>query len=56
MDSPLRPGESYVSTLIFDLPPAVQAPVLLINEGDWLTRFVIGNENSLAHKKTVFQI
>ena len=56
MDSPLRPGESYTSTLIFDLPPTVQAPVLLINDGDWITRFVIGNENSLAHKKTVFQI
>jgi len=56
MDSPLRPGESYTSTLIFDLPPTVHAPVLLINEGDWITRFVIGNENSLAHKKTVFQI
>jgi hypothetical protein len=56
MNSPLRPGESYISTLIFDLPPTVQAPVLLINEGDWITRFVIGNENSLAHKKTVFQI
>ena len=56
MDSPLRPGESYTSTLIFDLPPTVRTPVLLINEGDWITRFVIGNENSLAHKKTVFQI
>ena len=56
MDSPLRPGESYTSTLVFDLPPTIQAPVLLIHEGDWITRFVIGNENSLAHKKTVFQI
>jgi hypothetical protein len=56
MDSPLRPGESYTSTLIFDLPPTVRAPVLLINEGDWITRFVIGNENSFGHKKTVFQL
>ena len=56
MDSPLRPGESYTSTLVFDLPPTIQAPVLLIHEGDWITRFVIGNENSLAHEKAVFQI
>ena len=52
----LRPGESYNTTVVFDLPPTVQHPVLLINEGDWITHFVIGHENSLAHKKTTFEI
>jgi hypothetical protein len=52
----LRPGESYTTTVVFDLPETIQHPVLLINEGDWVTHFVIGHENSLAHEKTAFQI
>ncbi len=54
--APLRPGKSYISSFVFDLPPDVGNPVLLINEGDWVTRLVIGHENSFAHKKTLFQI
>jgi hypothetical protein len=54
--TPLRPGESYTSTVVFDLPADVRNPVLLINEADWLTRFVIGHENSVGHRKTTFQI
>jgi len=27
-----------------------------MNEGDWLTRFIIGHENSPLHRKTSFQI
>ena len=52
----LRPGESYSTTVVFDLPETIQHPVLLINERDWITHFVIGHENSVAHKKTTFQI
>ena len=52
----LRPGESYTTTVVFDLPPTIQHPVLLINEGDWITHLVIGHENSLAHKKITFEI
>jgi hypothetical protein len=29
---------------------------LLINEADWITRFVIGHENSPWHKKVEFQL
>ncbi len=54
--TPLRPGESYTSRFVFDLPSDVRTPELLINEGDWVTRWVIGHENSFAHKKTLFQI
>jgi hypothetical protein len=56
MTTPLRPTESYTSRFVFDLPTDVRNPVLLINEGDWVTHFVIGHENSLWHKKTAFQI
>lgn len=56
MTIPLRPGESYSTTLVFDLPADVKNPTLLILEGEILTRFVIGHENSFLHKKTRFQI
>ncbi len=52
----LRPGETYSTKLVFDLPPDASRPTLLINEGSWLTRFIIGHENSPLHKKTRFQL
>jgi hypothetical protein len=54
--APLRPGESYTTTFVFDLPPDAHNPTLLINEGAWLTHFVIGHENSPLHKKIKFQL
>jgi hypothetical protein len=56
IQTPLRPGESYTTTVAFDLPAEVKNPTLLINEGEWVTHFVIGHENSLLHKKTRFQL
>ena len=56
MTVPLRPGESYSTTVVFDLPPNIKNPTLLIREGETLTRFAIGHENSFLHKKTRFQI
>ncbi len=56
MTIPLRPGESYSTTLTFDLPPDIKSPTLLIREGEFVTHFVIGHENSPLHKKTRFQI
>ena len=52
----LRPGETYTTTLVFDLPPDIGNPTLLIREGAILTHFIIGHENSPLHKKTRFQI
>ena len=56
MQTPLRPGESYTTTVAFDLPADVKHATLLINEGDWITHLVIGHENSLLHKKARFQV
>ncbi|MGH9872636.1 MAG: hypothetical protein ACRD9S_09235 [Pyrinomonadaceae bacterium] len=56
MTIPLRPSETYSTTLVFDLPADVKNPTLLIREGELLTHFVIGHENSFLHKKTRFQI
>jgi hypothetical protein len=54
--TPLRPGESYTTEVVFDLPPEVKSATLLINEGEWVTHFIIGHENSPLHKTTRFQI
>jgi hypothetical protein len=56
MTIPLRPGESYSTTLVFDLPADIKNPTLLIREGESVTHLVIGHENSPLHKKTRFQI
>lgn len=56
LETPLRPGESYTTELVFDLPEDARAPVLLINESDLPTRFIIGHENSFLHKKTEFSL
>lgn len=47
----LRPGESYTTDLVFDVPSDVHGLRLLITEDDPETRLVIGHENSLLHKK-----
>lgn len=56
LTAPLRPGESYTTDIAFDLPANVKPNMLLINEGEWETRLVIGHENSPLHKKTRFQL
>jgi len=56
LDTPLRPGEAYTTRLVFDLPADAREPALLINESDLPTRFIIGHENSLLHKKTEFRL
>jgi len=56
LTAPLRPGQSYTTTVAFDLPADARNPTLLINEGEWITHLVIGHENSLLHKKTLFQL
>jgi len=56
MTIPLRPSETYSTTLVFDLPADIKNTALLIREGEVVTHFVIGHENSFLHKKTRFQI
>lgn len=54
--TPLRPGESYTTDVVFNLPTGVKPARLLLNESDWITHAVIGHENSPFHKKTEFQL
>jgi len=55
-DQPLDPGASYTKDLVFDLPVGIRKPRLVISEGGWMTRLVIGDENSFLHRKTVFRL
>ena len=56
MAQPLRPGESYTTDLVFDVPKRARGLRLLLTEDDPETRFVIGHENSLLHKKIYFDV
>jgi hypothetical protein len=50
----LRPGESYTTNLVFDLPEGARNPRLFIADADIVTNFLIGHENSPLHKKIYF--
>src|SRR5215472_5833517 len=56
MAQALRPGESYTTDLVFDVPKSARGLRLLLIEDDPETRFVIGHENSLLHKKIYFDV
>ena len=48
---PLRPGQSFVKDLVFDVPKHTSGLRLLITEDDPETHLIIGHENSPWHKK-----
>jgi len=56
----LDAGQSYTTTLVFDVSPDVTSPRLLITKGVAFERFMelflIGDEDSLLHRKTVFAL
>jgi hypothetical protein len=52
----LRPGESYTTTLVFDLPSGVRRPRLLLGDPPGVEMVLIGHENSLFHKKIYFAL
>lgn len=56
LNRPLQPGESYTTTLVFDLPLGAINPRLLVANDEWPTRFLIGHENSFFHKKVMFRL
>ncbi|MBI4500979.1 MAG: hypothetical protein HY700_07440 [Gemmatimonadetes bacterium] len=62
LSQPLLAGSGYPTVLVFDLPNDVARPRLLVTEGQgvWPDRlfemFLIGDEDSLLHKKTMLEI
>ena len=53
---PIRPGESYLVDLAFNLPAAIVNPRLYITNGELPTRLLIGHENSPFHAKIWFAL
>jgi hypothetical protein len=56
MSTPLRPGESYSTDFVFDLPADVRQPRLLVGDVDPISSLIIGHEESPLHKKIYFAI
>lgn len=56
LSQPLRPGESYVSTLVFEVPADVRPSRLLLTESDAVTHLLVGHENSFFHGKSAFRL
>lgn len=55
--TPLKPADSYTTQLEFDLPKDATGLRLLIEtKPQWPDNLVIGDENSLLHKKTYFAL
>ncbi|HWQ03395.1 MAG TPA: hypothetical protein VNL38_02850 [Candidatus Nitrosotenuis sp.] len=52
----LRPGDSYETTFVFDLPADARHPRLLLTDPSPVNRVLIGHENSLFHKKVYFRV
>ncbi len=49
---PLVPAQSYDTEFVFRLPPDANGIRLLVTTSGWEERLLIGEENSLGHKKT----
>src|ERR1700733_2740813 len=56
LTTPLRPGESYSTDFVFDLPADVRQPRLLVGDVDPVSSLIIGHEDSPLHKKIYFAI
>jgi len=52
MQECLRPGESYETTWVFDLPAEVSSPRLLLSSVQKPSLVLIGDEDSPRHQKT----
>jgi hypothetical protein len=51
LNTPLRPGESYLTTFVFDVPADARNPRLLIRDVDPVSRLLVDHENSPLHGK-----
>ena len=54
--APLKPGQSCLTELRFELPGDTKASRLLITSQGWPERFLIGDEQSPWHGKTWFAL
>lgn len=56
LTTPLRPGESFFTDFVFDLPPDIRNPRLLVRTEDLVATLLIGHELSPLHKKIYFAL
>lgn len=56
LTQPLRPGESYTTQLVFDLPADSREPRLWVGDDFAFAHLLIGHESSLFHKKVFFRL
>lgn len=56
LSRPLKPGESYRTELVFDVPANAPDLRLLLTDDLPVTRFLIGHENSPFHRKVFLGI
>ena len=52
----LRPGESYTTTFVFDLPETAGEARLFLGDAPGVESLIIGHENSFFHKKIYFAL
>lgn len=56
LDHALRPGESAIVPLVFELPRGATGQRLLLTESSPQKWLLIGHENSLFHSRTAFRL
>ncbi len=58
LDQPLRPGQSFTTRLVFDVPQNAHGFRLLVGDPpeDWPDRFLIGHETSFLHQKIYLRL
>ena len=55
-EHPLAPGESEMGEYMFQLPAAARSPRLHLAAGPWFTRFVLADEGSMLHARTLLAL
>ncbi len=53
---PLRPGESYLTRFVFDLPEGAERLRLFLGDPPGIERLLIGHENSFFHGRIFFAL
>src|SRR5882724_1278561 len=56
LTTPLRPGESFSTDFVFDLPANVRNPRLYVGSTDAIASLIIGDEESPLHRKIYFAL
>ncbi len=52
----LRPGDSYLTMLLFELPAGAAPAALLVEDSEWIGRVLIGDERSPWHGKVLLPL